>query len=207
MADPDLPEVGLIEVMNADPRIVQIAMRGGPHLIVERASGRTWSSQWIGDQLGLPAPPTYFTQAVPRQPEPVLILTGDQGVIRFDLAGQRAIRIALPGVDAYPNVVPESTPYVRRDPRWVYCARMPAMIGAVNKPDGRVYRILLSDNTVEEVDMINVGLPPAYYEVRSRADIRGEIDARLRAANIPPLQELIVNVRRAVADKFPKDQP
>ncbi|MCH7870742.1 MAG: hypothetical protein IID33_03490 [Planctomycetes bacterium] len=126
---------------------------------------------------------------------------------RFDLAGEKTSRIALPGDDAYPNVVPESTPYVRRDPRWVYCARMPTVSGAAKETDGRVYRILLSDNTVEKVDMINEGLPAAYYDVRSRADIRGEIDARLRAAKIPPLQELIAGVRRAVTEKYPEDRP
>ena len=201
-ADPDLPEVGLIEVAPADPRILHVAMRGGAHLIVERDTGRTWSSKWVAEKLGLTAPPTFFVQAVPQQAEPLLFLMSDQGLIRFDVARQALSRIPLPGHDPFPPVIPESTPYVRRDPRWIYCARLPSAAGPPAENDGRVYRILIADNSVEELDMFNEGLPAAYYEIRSRADIRREIDHRLRAAGMPALLELVADARRVVAEQY-----
>lgn len=205
-ADPDLPEVGLIEVVPADERILHVAMRGGPHLIVERETRRTWSSQWVAEKLGLPAPPTFFVQAAPQRAEPLLFLMSDQGLIRFDVARQALSRVPLPGDDPHPPVIPESTPYVRRDPRWVYCARLPGAGGPRAETDGRVYRILIADNSVEELDMFNEGLPAAYYDIRSRADIRREIDDQLSAASMPTLLELVADARRVVAEQY-EEQP
>jgi hypothetical protein len=97
-------------------------------------------------------------------------------------------------------VVPESTPYPRRDPRWVYCARLP---DADHEP-GRVYRVRLADDSVEEVDMINEALPPEYYLLQSRDRIRRHISELLVDANIPPLREFIADARTSVANVYGK---
>jgi hypothetical protein len=200
VADPDLPEVGVIQPIDDDARFVHIGMRGGPELIVEARSGRTWSSHWIAQQLGLEQPPVFVVRAAPGQAEPVLMLMSDRGLIRFDVTAARLRRIALPGDEPHPPVVPESTPYPRRDPRWVYCARLP---DADHEP-GRVYRVRLADDSVEEVDMINEALPPEYYLLQSRDRIRRHISELLVDANIPPLREFIADARTSVANVYGK---
>ncbi|HUU96041.1 MAG TPA: hypothetical protein VM487_09885, partial [Phycisphaerae bacterium] len=101
-------------------------------------------------------------------------------------------RIALPGPEPFPPVIPESTPYVRRDPRYVYCARLPA-------DGGQVYRLVLADNQVEAVDMVNQVLPPGYCDILSRAALRAQIDERLQGAGMPGLDELIEDAGQTVA--------
>ncbi len=198
VADPDLPEVGIIRPVDNDPGFIHIGMRGGPSLIIETASGRSWSSHWIAEQLGLQQPPNFVVRAAPGQETPVLMLMSDQGLIRFDPSAGKVRRIAVPGAPPHPPVVPESTPYPRSDPRWVYFARTPD-----DETDpGRVYRVTLADDTVAEVDMINEALPPEHYLLRSRAQIRDHISQLLVDANIPPLQEFIADAGARVAEVY-----
>src|SRR5439155_5853126 len=104
-------------------------------------TGKAWSSQWIALQLGLPTPPIFFAQALwPEEGDaPVAILMTDQGLMRFDVAHETVTRIAitLPGEEPYPRLIPESTPYERHDPRFVYCARLP-------EDGGGVYRLIVA---------------------------------------------------------------
>lgn len=203
-ADPDLPAVGLIQPVPFAEGFVHVAVRGGPHLLVERSTGRCWSSDWLAQQLGLDRPPAFFVRAAPR-PEPApLFLMSDQGLIRVEPGRESAQRIPLPGDDPFPALVPESAPYVRRDPRWVYVARLPDAPG----PDGgRVYRLTVETNAVEALDMVNEALPPEYDRVLSRAALRAEIDRRLEAAGAPPLVAVLDEARRAVAAKYRLDRP
>jgi hypothetical protein len=184
VADPDLPEIGVIRKLPQDPRIVHVALRGGPHLLVDKKAGRVWSSRWIADKLDLDAAPAFFAQALWDQPAPVLMLFTDQGLVRFDTAAETLTRIALPGDKPHPALIPESTPYSRRDPRFVYCARLP-------EDGGAVYRITVADNAVERVDMTNEALPEGFYALRTRAAIRADIDRRFQASGLPPLEEFI----------------
>jgi hypothetical protein len=193
-ADPDLREIGMIQALPQAERVIHVALRGGPHMLIDTDTGRSWTSLWIRDQLELPAVPEFFAEAL-WQPEPdnppVALLMSDQGLIRFDLGAERLTRIPLPGSEPYPPLVPESTPYQRRDPRFAYCARLP-------QDGGRVYRILLADGTATEVDMINEALPAQYYRVRLRAEIRRELDGRLEKANLPTLETFIADATETV---------
>jgi hypothetical protein len=195
VADPDLRDVGMIRVLAQAPRVVHVAMRGGPHLLVDTATGRAWTSLWIGEQLELPDPPEFFAQALwepAADGSPIVMLMSNRGLIRFEVGTGHVSRIALPGPDPYPPLVPESTPYQRRDPRFVYCARLP-------EDGGRVYRLTLADESVEEVDMVNEALPECYYDVRLRSEIRAALDRRFAAAGLPDLQAFITDAIDTVA--------
>jgi hypothetical protein len=126
------------------------------------------------------------------------MLMSNQGLIRFDLGTEQLTRIALPGADPYPPLVPESTPYERRDPRYVYCARLP-------EDGGQVLRLTLTDGSVEELDMINEALPAHYYDIRLRVDIRDALDRRLREAELPGLEPFIADAIETVARR-PSEQ-
>ncbi len=194
-ADPDLREIGMIQVLPQAPRIVHVALRGGPHVLIDTATGRSWTSPWIGDRLDLPRPPVFFAQALWESAgdgSPIVMLMSDQGLIRFEPGTERAKRIALPGSEPYPPLVPESTPYERRDPRYVYCARLP-------EDGGHVYRVTLADESVEEMDMINETLPAHYYDVRLRAEIRAGLDRRFAEAKLPDLQSFITDAIETVS--------
>lgn len=193
-ADPDLRELGMIQALPQAPRVVHVALRGGPHLLIDTTTGRSWTSLWLRDRLKLDAPPEFFAQALwepAADGSPVVMLMSDQGLIRFELGPERVTRIALPGPDPYPPLVPESTPYVRRDPRYVYCARMP-------EDGGQVFRVTLADGSAEQVDMVNEALPAEYYEVRPRSEIRAALDRRLRDAQLPDLQAFIADAVQTV---------
>ena len=195
VADPDLREVGMIQALPQAPRVVHVALRGGPHLLVDTATGRSWTSLWIGEQLELLEPPEFFAQALWESAgdgSPIVMLMSNQGLIRFEVGTERVSRIALPGPDPYPPLVPESTPYERCDPRFVYCARLP-------EDGGRVYRVTLADESVEEVDMINEALPEHYYDVRLRSEIRAALDRRFTEAGLPDLQSFITDTIETVS--------
>jgi hypothetical protein len=98
----------------------------------------------------------------------------------------------LPGSNPHAPLVPESTPYERRDPRFVYCARLP-------EDGGRVYRVKLADESVEEMDMVNEALPEHYYDVRLRSEIRAELDRRLAEDGLPDLQTFVADTIETVA--------
>ena len=197
-ADPDLPEIGFIRPVPEDLRMVHLAMRGGPHLLIDVATRRAWSSLWMAEQLGLDSPPSFFAQALrpadgeARDEPPVVMLMSDRGLIRFDVADETLTRLALPGSEPFPPVIPESAPYVRRDPRYVYCARLPA-------DGGQVYRLVLADNRAEAVDMVNQVLPAGYCDVLSRAALRAQIDERFRGVGMPGLDGFVEDAVQAVA--------
>lgn len=188
VADPDLPDLGLLHPLAEDPRLVHIAMRGGPHLLLDTTTGKAWSSQWIAQQLGLQTPPIFFAQALwPQAGEsPVAMLMTDQGLMRFHVAQQAVTRIAIdvPGDDPYPKLVPESAPYERHDPRFVYCARLP-------EDGGAVYRLIVATGQVEPVDMVNEALPRGYYDVHLRSEIRRDLDARLAKQGLTGVESFI----------------
>lgn len=194
-ADPDLPEVGVIETLRLAPRVVHAALRGGPHLLIDTHTGQSWTSLWIGAQLELETAPRFFAQALPQpagDSSPTVMLLSDQGLIRFELATERLSRVALPGPVAYPPLVSESTPYVRRDPRYVYCARLP-------EDGGQVFRLSVAEGGVEEMDMINEALPSRYYDMLTRAELRAALDRRLKDAQLPALEPFVAEAVETVA--------
>lgn len=193
--DPDLPELAVVRALPQDERIVHFALRGGPHVIVDAERGKAWTSVWIQQRLDLPAPPVFFAQALWRgihSPDPVAMLMSDQGLIRFDLASETLTRIALPGEQQYPAIVPESQPYERRDPGYFYCARLPA-------DGGKVYRLKLPAMTVEALELVNESLPDEYYLLKPRGLIRTELDEWFRENNMLGLQPFIQSVVETVA--------
>lgn len=199
VADPDLYEVALLRRLPRDPRVVHLALRDGPHLLFEPETGRAWTGDWIGAQLGLAGAPRFFAQAAPPSSEedaPVVWLFSDQGLIRVDTDGERVTRLALPGDEPYPAVIPESTPYDRADPRFLYCARLP-------EDGGQVYRVHLPDGDVEAVDMVNEALPGEYYRLMSRAGIRARLNERFERGGMLTLDELITDAA-AVVDALRK---
>ncbi len=192
-ADPDLPEIGVIRPLPRRPRFVHVALRSGPHLLIDTQRGRAWTSRWLAEAAELRRPPAFCAQAIDAAADgpPILILLSDQGVLRFEPDAGTLRRIALPGPEPYPNMIPESVPYERRDPRWVYCARLP-------EDGGGVYRIALADGGVEQMDMVNEALPPYFYAMLSRAEIRRRLDARLEAEDLPPLEAFVREASEAV---------
>lgn len=196
VADPDLPEIGVVKILPRDERVMYIAARGGPHMIVDRENGRVWSGRWMAEQLGLPRVPLFHAQAVWDADEPILMLSSDQGLIRFDLANESLRRIAMPGDELYPHLIPESAPYPRRDPRWAYVARLPTDGGAV-------FRVALADDNVERLGIINEAFPDEYYPSRSRAEIRREIDQVLAKDGMPRLLDLIRDAARYTETRLP----
>lgn len=204
VGDPDLPEIGWVRVLPEAPQFAQLALRGGESFLIDTAANRVWSSAWLTDKLGLPAGAplkSFFAQAVlaaaPDGP-PVVFLMSDRGLLRFDPAGEAVTRIALPGQEPHPPVIPESTPYARHDPRWVYCAKPP-------EAGGHVFRVNVADNRAEVVNMINMALPEGYYESQSRAALRADLDRRLRPSGVPSLRQFVEDAAQTVA-KWKKEQ-
>lgn len=193
--DPDSPELAVVRTLPQDDRVVHFALRGGPHVIVDRTSGKAWTSNWIGEKLGLDHPPAFSADALWRDaygPDPVVMLTSDQGLIRFDVATETLTRVALPGDAPSPPVIPESLPYQRRDPRFYYCARLP-------DDGGKVFRVSLPTMTVEALDMVNEALPPEYYQLQRRSVLRAQLDSWLREHKMLGLQEFIQDAIDRVA--------
>lgn len=210
VSDPDLPEVGALLRLPEDPRVALAALRGGGQLLLwleNDGPRQAWSSDWIARQIGRPALATFYPHAVPRgigaprrvevdegatpesaveTPPPVVFLCTAEGLLRFDFADERVTPLALPGTEPQPALVPESTPYDRRDPRFVYCARRPAEGGAV-------FRVHVADNHIEPLDLVNHALPDYFYDLKPRAELRGEIDQRLATSGAPPMDELIAD--------------
>ena len=54
-----------------------------------------------------------------------------------------------------------------------------------------MFRVHQADGTIEATDLINEALPEHYYDLRSRARIRSEIDRMLTDAGMLGLQDLI----------------
>ncbi|MGD8450989.1 MAG: hypothetical protein PVJ57_04155 [Phycisphaerae bacterium] len=194
VADPDLPEIGLLQRVPRAPDLVHVAIRGGPHVLLDRAHGRAWTSPGLAEELGLDDEPHFLVHAAPPEgdgPATVVFLISDQGLIRLDVAAGTLTRVPLPGDEPYTALVPEWCPYNRRDPRWVYCARLPV-------DGGQVYRVRVADNDVEALEMVNVALPREYYMMQSRALLRAEVDGLLNSRSLPALPELLADVERTV---------
>lgn len=201
VADPDLPDLAIIRPLDGDGRLVHAAFRGGPHLLIETVRRRAWTSVWIQKQLGLATPPAFFAQGQrPRRSgatsEPfsgVVYLFSDQGLLRFDTAAEQLVRIDLPGDAPRAAVIPESVPYERRDPRYVYFARLP-------EDGGAVYRLVVENGTVEPVNLVNEALPDRYYDIQSRASIRAMLDRRLQPLGVASVEALIEDAIQKVAE-------
>ncbi|MBI5865951.1 MAG: hypothetical protein HZB38_15890, partial [Planctomycetes bacterium] len=198
MADPDLPELGFIAPLPQDPRIVQVAMRGGPHLLINARTGKAWTSRWLTEKLGLTQPLTFVAQALWEKPQsagetpPIVLLLSNQGLIRFDTGSERVEQIPLPISPPFPALIPENAPYPRRDPDFAYFALPP-------EAGGRAFRLEVASGVVAAVDMINESLPDRYYDAMSRAEIRAEIDRRFRDRQLGSLEEFVADAVRVVA--------
>ncbi|MBU0639446.1 MAG: hypothetical protein KKB50_11325 [Planctomycetes bacterium] len=205
VANPAFPEIGFIRPLAENERVVHVAFRGGPHVLIDTTTGRAWTSAWMAERLGLGAPPAFLAQgmwpwegAVPGA-ELVVFLMSDQGLLRFDVADETLERLELPGDEPHPAVIPESCPYTRRDARWVYCARLP-------EAGGQVYRLNVGEQRIEAMDMVNEMLPAGYYDTQSRAALRAALEQRLTGAGLPVLDALIADAAAAVA-RWEKQQP
>lgn len=193
VADPDLPELGWVRPLAQDSGLVQVTFRGGPHILIDIESGGIWSSHWFAEVLDMSEPPLFWAQAVPEQSAPLVYLISDQGLIRFDVATEAVRRVPLPGSPAFPPLCPEWCPYERRDPRWVYCARLPASGGAV-------YRVRIADDAAERVDMINMAYPPGFHALFARSTLRAEIEQKLSRVRMPTLAGWTENVIESVEE-------
>lgn len=191
--DPNLPELAFIAPVSESPRYLHAAMRGGANWLTDLTLNKTWSTTWVQRQLGLSEPLRFIPLLTPRERSALgddpgqsdtVWLASNLGLLRLDSAADKIERMPLPGTDAFPALVPESTPYVRRDPRWVYFARLP-------QEGGQVYRVRTSDGVIEAVDMVNESLPPAYYVMWSRAELRRELSRQLERNGIPELNEFL----------------
>ena len=193
--DPDLPEIGCIEPVPGAGDVVNVTLRGGPQLLIHQPSGRVFTAPWLAAAAGLARPPRFFPQARPGGHDagaPVLMLMSDQGLLRLDVDAERVSRIAMPGEEPYPALTPERAPYERRDPRFVYVARVP-------EEGGQVFRYVVASGEVEALAMVNEALPARYYDVQSRSALRAMIDRRLLAIGVLPLQEFIEDANQIVS--------
>lgn len=200
-ADPDLPDLGLIEPVPHEERLTHVALRGGPQMLVLREGGGKppvlWSSADLQRELKLPRAPYFFAEALrssdeagaaaPSPRPPILLLMTEVGLVRLDFDGLRLERISLPGQLPYPALVPESTPYERRDPRYFYCARLPI-------DGGKVFRYDLQAGAITELDMVNEQLPVSYYQLRPRSEVRKTVDALLAESRLPDFESFIAEV-------------
>lgn len=193
-ADPDLPEIGSIEPVAGDPRLVQVAVRGGPEAIVDTERQRLWSSAWLAEAAGLERPPRCFARAQQdASGRTTVYLFSDQGLLVFDPDAESAQRVALPGDEPFPALVPESMPYERRDPAWVYFARVP-------DDGGGVYRLATATGAIEPLPLENLALPADCYRRMTRAELRRLVDERLIAAGLPDLETFVQETEARLAD-------
>jgi hypothetical protein len=191
-ADPDLPEVALVQTVPGDERVIHVALRGGPQLLLDRTDGRVWTSAGMAQELELPAPPMFLPVGVRDQPTPIVFLLSNVGLLRLDVAAGRLGRVPLPGDEPYPRLIPESCPYERRDPRWMYCARLPA-------EGGQVYHVRVADNAVEELALVNEAIQRDYYALQTRDELRRQVHAALTERGLPGLREFVVDAAETVA--------
>jgi hypothetical protein len=197
-ADPDLPEIAFVSGLPDDQRIVHLALRGGPQLLIDAAGGRAWTSAWFAQRLGLSVTLRFLAQALPATSSSrVIMLTSDAGLLRFDLDAEKLTPINIPDL-APCRLVPEIVPYDRRDPRFYYCAQLPA-------DGGKVFRVNLSDARIDALSLINETLPAGFYAADSRAALRASISARFEQAGVAPLEEFIADAARRTAAR--PDEP
>lgn len=198
--DPKLPEIAVIESLEADPRVVHIALRGGPQLLIDQTHGKAWSSEWIQEKAGLPRPPSFTARALwPASPPdpPVLLLLSEQGLLRFDAGGETVARLAIPGTDPNPPVVAEDTPYDRRDPRYFYFSGLSD--APTSDPRGPMYRLRVADGEIETLDTQNLSLPESYYRLLPRSVLRAQLSARMKNLALPDLSGFLGEVQKATS--------
>jgi hypothetical protein len=197
VGDPDLPTLGFIESFANAPELVQVTLRGGPDVLIDLPSGRAISSESLRERLKLDIAPRFFAKpllrvnaAAPDAKSPVLLLS-TAGLIRWNRATDEVEHIPVPGEVQFPVLIPESTPYPHKDPRWAYFARLPA-------EGGQVFRLRVEEDRVETVNMVNESLPPNFYRAMSRQGLRDEIDLKLRTDRGYGLEKFIETVINAV---------
>lgn len=190
VADPNLHELAVVETYQ-EAGILHLAVRGGPQMLVRLTNKHFWTANSIGEQLGMERPPTFFVHEAPGSATPLLFLMTDQGLVRFDVNQERFSRVPLTGESPFPSIVPESCPYVRRDPRWVYCARLP-------EDGGNVYRVEVETGAVKALDMINHALPESMYRLRTRDRLRADVEAIVQGLGVPSLATFIRETRETV---------
>lgn len=197
--DPDLPELAWAR-LTPDGGYTHIALRGGEHLLAAVDQATVWTSQTLADRLQLPRGPRFFP-VITGEPERRIFLLSDQGLIELDPAAPETVRrIALPGPEPYPSLLPESVPYERRDPRWLYMARLP-------EDGGAVFRLTLETGVIEPTELINEVLSEGYYELISRDELRRQLDARLAARSLPPMAEIIADAEQRLVSGDVSEAP
>lgn len=199
VADPDLPEIALIRPLDHDQRVVHVAVRGGPQWLLHRTGGSTKgmiSSAAIAREFSLQSPLRFHPQALRPGSDtaaaPVVYLMSTVGLMRVDFGETvRVRRIRMPGDFPFPELIPESTPYDRRDPRFVYVARTP-------RDGGGVLRVQTADDGVAELDMVNLALPPDYYRLMRRSELRALVDDRFSVARLQDADTFITDAAATV---------
>lgn len=192
VADPDLPEIALIRPLSHDPRVLHVALRGGPQWLLHREEGRTVgmiSSAAISREFSLQSPLRFHPQALRPVTDapPAVYLMSTVGLMRVDFGETvRVRRIRMPGDFPYPELIPESTPFDRRDPRFVYVARTP-------RDGGGVLRVNTADDGVTELDMVNLALPADYYRLMRRCELRALVDDRFSVARLQDADTFITD--------------
>lgn len=192
VGDPDLRELSVIARVEGAQHVLQIGVRGGPQLLIDEQRGRTYSTVWALEQLATRSEGVrslrFFPRGIPTSDGAAattrLLLLSDAGLLRLDLEQAALERLALPGDAPFAPVIPESAPYARRDPRWVYFARLP-------QAGGQVFRLRVADDVIEPLDMVNEILPEDYYRLESRANLRLQLDAAVRETGQESLDQFI----------------
>ncbi len=202
--DPNHPEIsGAVPTPNA-PAVTHVMLRGGPQLLIDRRHGVTLDSVQVMDACRLPRPPRFYPRAAPRGAASIeadaakglderLYLLSDQGLLVWDRATGAMRRRELPGDQPHAALIPESAPYERRDPRFFYFARLP-------DAGGQVFRMNQQTDEIVAVDLVNVVLPPEYWLLHRRSEIRGLLTRLLRDEGLAPLSQLIAEAQLDLAD-------
>ncbi|TWT44536.1 hypothetical protein RAS1_09510 [Phycisphaerae bacterium RAS1] len=205
VGDPDLRELAVIAPVPGADAVLHVGIRGGPQLLIDAAADRTFSTGWVAQRLdgaAVGGALRFFPHGI----RPVddagaaraILLFSDVGLLKLDLDAATLQRLSLPGDAPLAPVIPESAPYERRDPRWVYFARLP-------QAGGQVFRLRVVDGQIEPLDMVNEILPEEYYRLESRASLRLQLDAAVRETG---QQSLDLFIEQAVSrlDRA-KEQP
>lgn len=191
VADPDLHELSVIEPIAPHAHLLQVGVRGGPQAILDTQAGKLWTGQWMAEKLHFDHPPLFFPQAMP-DGSPTLYLMSDQGLIRFDWRSETLQRLPLPAEPQYPFLIPESCPYARRDPRWIYFARLA-------DESGQVFRLETASGRIELLTgMTNYVLPDSFYRMQTRTRLREWVDAAIAELGVPSLAAFIADARETV---------
>ncbi len=193
VSDPDLPDLGVTRSLAEDSRFAFVAFRGGPSALIDTENQRLWTSDWIAERLGVSGPFHFFVRMLtaPDDAAPRALLLTTQGVALLDTRDETVRRLALPGDEPYPTVLPETMPYDRGDPRFAYCVRLPDEGGAS-------FRIDLESGSVERMDIRNIALPDDWYRSQSRATIRTAVSSAFQADGLPDIDAFVDDVEETI---------